>query len=146
MLKVAFSYQSIFTVFRENFKSYQVVFDDINSQAAFDSHKNWKEFLNYKTQINEISHEYQLRRKVFLEKEIIKRQENSEPPRESQLPQVNQSIISEYGLENNQEKEAVWIERFAKWQGYLNCEFVSSFERLLNRNVESLNAVLQSSA
>jgi hypothetical protein len=36
---------------------------------ALDAHHNWRAFSRYKNQIGEISHEYQVRRKVFLDKE-----------------------------------------------------------------------------
>jgi len=65
-----FGYKDMFKVYSQNFSQYQSLFDNFNSRMALDAHRYWRAFSRYKNQIGEISHEYQVRRKVFLDKEI----------------------------------------------------------------------------
>jgi hypothetical protein len=37
------------------------------------------------------------------------------------------SVIIELGFDTNDEREVAWIERYSKWQAYINKQFTLSF-------------------
>ena len=39
----------------------------------------------------------------------------------------NLSVIIELGIDNANERELAWIERYSKWQAYANKQFTKSF-------------------
>jgi len=56
------------------------------------------------------------------------------------------SIISELGIDETSEREFAWIERFSKWQGYINRKFIKSFEDLVESDRQTLKEILQKTA
>lgn len=56
------------------------------------------------------------------------------------------SFISELGIDDASERELAWIERYSKWQAYVNRKFVKSFEDLVASDREKLKEIMQKTA
>jgi hypothetical protein len=144
------SYSELFKNYEESLNHFHCLFESLNLQLASQAKKTWGFFGRYAKDIAALGEEYNARRKVFLEKEARKEggdkaKEEKSPGEErerAQLDPVNRSIISNLGIANSV-KETVWIERFSKWQGYVNKQFTGSFERLLEQDVDTLRAILR---
>lgn len=101
---------------------------------------NWKSFLNYRTEVGEFGNEYRARRRAFLEKELSPEKAEKyksvvgEGRTGEEKGNPKMSVIVELGIDTSDGREMAWIERYSKWQAYINKQFTLSFERLVDND------------
>jgi hypothetical protein len=112
-------------------------------QITQNAQRNWKSFASYKTELASFCNDYQARRKVFLDREQSNEKEGDKNIGSKETPgkkmeekgaNPNLSIIIELGIDNTSERELAWIERYSKWQAYVNKQFTNSFEQLIEND------------
>lgn len=91
-------YDDVYKVYNKNLHEYQELFESVNLKLTNQAQNNWKAFISYKSEVNEFSQEYQLRRKVFLEKELS--QEQAARYNKSSIPSNEQNIGHPKGNSN----------------------------------------------